>query len=315
MAKEEECRQCTKCKVGSYGALKCSFYGRLPEFNDSSCPKFTQSDAPIEIKKVKHVVKESMKEVKEGQPVMEQEEPEGPLCYHGTFAGDVYPEEEKVYKEEKKKKTWTPAVFLVFLLFLIILRSITGSSHRYSLYGEDYVMLMKLSMFFLFVYLAYIYVFYKVWKISQPFKEQLQPFYRSVIKINTGSIVTRLLIFQILFAVTTISRFVLALKSSPFESAYDWMAVLSAVFLLLFLINMVFFAIRLFQLKKKSFAYLVSFIVVVLLLMQIAVPLMEEPASVFIIIGFSCIIAIYGSSALIRKAEEAFGQDETQEDE
>lgn len=51
MAKEEECRQCTKCKIGSYGTLKCSFYGRKPEFNEESCPKFIKGLSPIENKK------------------------------------------------------------------------------------------------------------------------------------------------------------------------------------------------------------------------------------------------------------------------
>lgn len=37
MAKKEECLQCTKIRNGSYG-IKCSYYGRQPDFDETSCP-------------------------------------------------------------------------------------------------------------------------------------------------------------------------------------------------------------------------------------------------------------------------------------
>lgn len=59
MAKKEECLQCTKIRHSAYG-LKCSFYGRQPEFDETSCSHYdglhietVKKDPPIETPKQK----------------------------------------------------------------------------------------------------------------------------------------------------------------------------------------------------------------------------------------------------------------------
>ena len=193
MAKEEECRQCTKCKIGSYGSLKCSFYGRQPEFNDSSCQKFTQRDTPIGVKQVKYVAEESPKEVKQELLVNEQVEPDGQVCYHGSFAGDVYPVEDKPQKV-KKEKSLTGPLFIGFIMTILL--NILNTSKYLTTAG---VIFFSLSFFVFIVYFAYIFVFYRMWKKAKPNREQLQPLYRSLIKINTGTILDRLVLFQSVF--------------------------------------------------------------------------------------------------------------------
>lgn len=40
MAKQEECTKCKKARQDSFGEIKCSFYGRKPQFNGESCPNY-----------------------------------------------------------------------------------------------------------------------------------------------------------------------------------------------------------------------------------------------------------------------------------
>lgn len=58
MAKEEECRQCSKCKVSSYGTLKCSFYGRTPIFDETPCSKFKKGASSVGTRKNTVIPKE-----------------------------------------------------------------------------------------------------------------------------------------------------------------------------------------------------------------------------------------------------------------
>ena len=45
MAKQEECSKCKRAKQGGYaGEIKCSFYGRKPQFDDSPCPSFSNKN-------------------------------------------------------------------------------------------------------------------------------------------------------------------------------------------------------------------------------------------------------------------------------
>lgn len=41
MAKQEECSKCKRAKQGSFaGEIKCSFYGRKPQFDGNACPNY-----------------------------------------------------------------------------------------------------------------------------------------------------------------------------------------------------------------------------------------------------------------------------------
>lgn len=41
MAKQEECSKCKRAKQGSFaGEIKCSFYGRKPQFDGNTCPNY-----------------------------------------------------------------------------------------------------------------------------------------------------------------------------------------------------------------------------------------------------------------------------------
>lgn len=44
MAKQEECTMCKKAKQNGYGEIKCSFYGRKPQFDDSPCPHYSKNE-------------------------------------------------------------------------------------------------------------------------------------------------------------------------------------------------------------------------------------------------------------------------------
>lgn len=44
MANQTECTICTKAKQGGYGEIKCSFYGRKPQFDDTPCPHYSKNE-------------------------------------------------------------------------------------------------------------------------------------------------------------------------------------------------------------------------------------------------------------------------------
>lgn len=323
MAKEEECRQCTKCKVSSYGALKCSFYGRLPEFNDSSCSKFNQREISIESPKVKQVFG-SIKKEPQVKDQSEQEEYEGPICYHGAFAGDIYPDTEKPFKEVKKKKRFSPSRMLFMVALGMIIAIVSGSRHTsrnhltYNFSSQNFIFddyssimwLFCLAFFTIIVFFTYIYVFYRVGIISRPYKERLQPFYHSLVKINTGSIVRHLFVFQILFSVILGVRGVVLFKIfSGYDGIaigwYDWLSILGLVFLVLLMLNMLFLSIRLFQMKKRSFAMWIVGCIFALLMLQV-VPMFGNPYIAIVAMALFDVWAIIGASAIIDSAEKAF---------
>lgn len=328
MAKEEECRQCTKCKVGSFGALKCSFFARTPIFDESSCPKFNQRDTPLEPHKVKPAPEKVMSEPSAENPeepqMMEQQDPEGPVCYHGIFAGDIYPDTEKPLQEVKKKKKRLSPSRLLFVIALVMIVNIIirGTSYNYmnDNYFDIYISL-SLTIFTIIVFFAYIYVFYQVAKISRPYKEHLQPFYHSFVKINTGSIVSHLLVFQILFSIILGVRLVflyknlLSFSDYSFYNGFMWLSIVGLVFLVLLLFNMVFLAIRLFRMKKNSFAMWIVGCIFALLMVQVAF-LFENVYISFVVMALFDVWAIIGASSIIDSAEKAFptetGQDSIQ---
>ncbi len=108
MAKKEECLQCTKIRHSAYG-LKCSFYGRQPEFDETSCSHYdglqietVKKEPPVEIP-----TQETKTEV--------QEERRCPYCgeviaaaaikckHCGEWLTDDEAESDKEYEEKKPK--------------------------------------------------------------------------------------------------------------------------------------------------------------------------------------------------------------------
>lgn len=44
MANQTECTNCAKAKQNGYGEIKCSFYGRKPQFDDTPCPHYSKNE-------------------------------------------------------------------------------------------------------------------------------------------------------------------------------------------------------------------------------------------------------------------------------
>lgn len=291
MAKEEECRQCTKCKVGSYGALKCSFYGRLPEFNDSSCPKFTQSNAPIEVKKKEEITKTEVKESVKPDQV-----------------------EVKVEVKEKKKKLKTTISGVLFLLLvcciIITITAVSMTKHTIGIDTSGAIVTIPLLMIPI-IYVAYIFVFYKIRKSLISCKELLQPFYYQYLKKNTGGITDRVFLFYSIFAVVMTIRCIFV-----FDGFYhynriaesEWintLGIIAAVFLVLFVLNMIFLTVRLFQRKAMFFAFSVLVCAVIFSILQFLPIIAVEASSRFLLavgLGIFVVVTIFGADILVEEA-------------
>lgn len=80
MAKKEECLQCTRIRHSAYG-MKCSFYGRQPEFDETSCTHYDGLQ--------KETVKKEppIKDVKQEPETEVHEDRKCPYC--GGFIADA----------------------------------------------------------------------------------------------------------------------------------------------------------------------------------------------------------------------------------
>ncbi|MBP5546042.1 MAG: hypothetical protein J6X59_01985 [Bacteroidales bacterium] len=161
------------------------------------------------------------------------------------------------------------------------------------------------------IYVAYIFVFYKIRKSLISCKELLQPFYYQYLKKNTGGITDRVFLFYSIFAVVMTIRCIFV-----FDGFYhynriaesEWintLGIIAAVFLVLFVLNMIFLTVRLFQRKAMFFAFSVLVCAVIFSILQFLPIIAVEASSRFLLavgLGIFVVVTIFGADILVEEA-------------